>query len=272
MSTKLRAYIRDHHLSLLCLFLILSGGTASAIDGPLPGQDQVGSADIINGEVTDNDIGAGAVGNGKLKADAVTAGKVLDGTLTGADVAGDGIGAFDISDNAFRSEDIRAQFVGFGKAYAIPPDAIQGDEVTNNSLQGADIDEATLTALDGHDSFDSGCDPSTLTFITCDELTFTLGRPMQVLTLFNYGFGSGSDLDPKGDCRTTLDGGVTSSIVRMLARDQAFSRLAGIPVLDVISLGAGTHTIGLQCREEPPADSDIEIHDIRLAAVELAMD
>lgn len=49
MGIKLRAYIRDHHLSLLCLFLVLSGGTASAIDGPLPGQNQVGSADIING-------------------------------------------------------------------------------------------------------------------------------------------------------------------------------------------------------------------------------
>lgn len=111
-----------------------------------------------------------------------------------------------------------------------------------------------------------------MSFITCDELTFTLGRPMQVLTLFNYGFGSGSDLDPAGDCRATLDGGVTSSVIRMIARDQAFSSLGGIPVVDVISLGAGTHTIGLQCREEPPADNDIEIQDVRLAAVELAMD
>jgi hypothetical protein len=270
MSHKLRTYIRDHHLSLLSLFLILSGGTAYAVDGPLPGQNQVGSADIINGEVMDNDIGAGAVGNGKLKADAVTANKVLDGTLTGADIASNGIGAFDISGGAFRSEDIRAQFVGFGKAYAIPPDAIQSDEVTNNSLQGADIDEATLTALDGHDAFDPFCDPSTSSYIDCASLTFTVGRPMPVLLMFAYGFGSGSVDEPIGACRTTLDGEITAEVG--LHSDDDFSEYGGIPVVDVVSLSAGSHTVGLQCLEVLPDESDIEIDEIRIAAVELGMD
>jgi hypothetical protein len=43
-------------VSSLALFLVLGGGAAFAVDGPLPGQNQVGSADIINNDVRSEDI------------------------------------------------------------------------------------------------------------------------------------------------------------------------------------------------------------------------
>jgi hypothetical protein len=95
---------------------------------------------------------------------------------------------------------------------------------------------------------------------------------MQVLTMFNYGFGSGSSNEPFGLCRTTLDGADSSPDIVLWAQDQPFASLGGVPVVDVVTLNAGTHTIGLRCSERIPSDSDIEIADIRLAAVELGMD
>jgi len=43
-------------VSTLGLFLVLTGGTAMAVNGSLPGQNTVGSADIINGEVKTTDL------------------------------------------------------------------------------------------------------------------------------------------------------------------------------------------------------------------------
>jgi hypothetical protein len=281
-STAVSDHIRSNVVGYAAVFIALSG-TAYAVDGPLPGQDQVGSADIINGEVKNNDVGANSV----------TSGKVQDQTLTKSDLGSSSVGAFEIDGNAFRNEDIRAQFgPNFSKAYGIPAGAIQSDEITNqsigaadlgpgsvgssevatDSLQGGDINESTLSALDGHDTFDDSCNPATTTFITCEELTFTIGRRMQVLTIFNYGFGSGTSDFPSGSCRTTLDGADSSPDIGLRAPDQPFSSLGGVPVVDVVTLNAGAHTIGLRCREQVPDDRDIVIADIRLAAVELGMD
>lgn len=52
-------------VSSLCLFLVLSGGTAVA----LPGSNTVLSDDIRNGQVKNPDVRSGAVSNGKLRTD-----------------------------------------------------------------------------------------------------------------------------------------------------------------------------------------------------------
>ena len=57
MSGRFGSHIRNNVVGYVALFVALSG-TAVAVDGSLPGQDTVGSADIINGEVTQNDIKA----------------------------------------------------------------------------------------------------------------------------------------------------------------------------------------------------------------------
>ena len=65
MANRIRDHIRSNVVGYVALFVALSG-TAYAVDGPLPGQNQVGSQDIINSEVKTLDV--------------------LDNTLTGADV------------------------------------------------------------------------------------------------------------------------------------------------------------------------------------------
>jgi hypothetical protein len=51
MGTRLRAYVRQHHLALLCLFLIVGGGTAWALE-----RNSVRSEHIVNNEVKSADI------------------------------------------------------------------------------------------------------------------------------------------------------------------------------------------------------------------------
>ena len=47
-----------------------------------------------------------------------------------------------------------------------------GADIRSDSLFGSDVFEPSLTPLDGHDSFDSECDPGSTVYIVCDELTF----------------------------------------------------------------------------------------------------
>jgi hypothetical protein len=95
MAERIRDHIRSNVVGYVALFIALSG-TAYAVDGPLPGQNQVGSQDIINSEVKSEDIGGAQVRNSDLSFGAVTTGKIATGgvqtldvfnnTLTGADV------------------------------------------------------------------------------------------------------------------------------------------------------------------------------------------
>jgi hypothetical protein len=307
LSTKVSDHIRSNVWGIAAMFVALTG-SAYAMDGPLPGQNQVGSADIINGEVLDQDIGAGQVKNAQIAANAIGSGKVADGSLTGTDLAPDAISddtlnpltgstriaanavkeselgdssvfSSEVAPNSLTGDDIATNSVAGGDiadqsigSADLGPGSVGSSEVASDSLGGGDINESTLSALDGHDSFDPLCDPSTETDVTCDELTFTLGRRMQVLTTFDYGFGSGSSDEPVGACRTTLDGAYSSNYIYLFAPGMSFSDLGGIPVVDVLTLDAGDHTIGLRCAEAVPDSSDIEIRDIRIAAVELGMD
>jgi hypothetical protein len=100
----------------LALFLVLTGGTAMAVDGSLPGQNTVGSADIINGEVTQNDLGADSVGTGKI----------IDGQVKNQDLGG-----------------------GASNTNTIQDGGVWGIDVKDNSLTGVDIDESTLSVGGG---------------------------------------------------------------------------------------------------------------------------
>ena len=65
MSGRLGSHIRNNVVGYVALFVALSG-TAVAVDGSLPGQNTVGSADIIDGEVTAADIKAESIGSAKI--------------------------------------------------------------------------------------------------------------------------------------------------------------------------------------------------------------
>jgi hypothetical protein len=113
MSRRIGDYIRQHHIALLALFIALSG-TAYAVDGPLPGQNQVGSEDIINGEVKTSDLGT----------DSVASAKIVDRQVKNADLS-----------------------IGASSSNTIADGGIQGIDVKNDALTGTQIDESTLSGF-----------------------------------------------------------------------------------------------------------------------------
>jgi hypothetical protein len=92
MKRTTRDHIRTNVIGYIALFLVLTGGTAYALDG----SNTVFSDDIVNGAVKTADIGTGQVGsldvkNGGIFAadlapNAVRGPQVLDGSLTGDDI------------------------------------------------------------------------------------------------------------------------------------------------------------------------------------------
>jgi hypothetical protein len=120
MQGRISNHIRGSVVGYVALFVVLSG-TAYAVDGPLPGQDTVGSADIINQEVKAADVGAGEVRNEEIAAEAVRTEEIGNGQVTGADVLDSSLTGGDV---AFES--------------------LTGGDVAFDSLTGGDIDESSL--------------------------------------------------------------------------------------------------------------------------------
>ena len=92
MSTKLRKHLRGNAVGYVAVFIALSG-TAIAVDGPNPGQNTIGSEDIIGNEVKSDDIGNGRIFNLDIADEVITGGKIKNETLTSADFAIDSVGA-----------------------------------------------------------------------------------------------------------------------------------------------------------------------------------
>jgi hypothetical protein len=98
MAGKIRGHIRSNVIGYVALFVALSG-TAYAVDGPLPGQDQVGSADIINNEVQTADIRDANLTTADIRAGAVTSGKILDGEVQSGDVRDNSLTGDDLDES-----------------------------------------------------------------------------------------------------------------------------------------------------------------------------
>jgi hypothetical protein len=82
-------YVKRHHVGLLALVLVLSGGTAYAAKVHLP-KNTVGSKQVKNGSLRAQD----------LKPGTITGASVGDGSLTGADLADGSITAQDLAPTA----------------------------------------------------------------------------------------------------------------------------------------------------------------------------
>ena len=107
MAGKLLAHLRQQWIGVVALLLVLTGGTAYALDG----SNTVFTDDIVNGDVKVADIGQGAVATDEL------------------------------ANNQVKTADIGAGEVRSGN---VANDNLTGGDVSPNSLKGADIDEATL--------------------------------------------------------------------------------------------------------------------------------
>jgi hypothetical protein len=131
MQNRISTHIRSNIVGYIALFLFAMGGSAYALDGPLPGQNQVGSDDIINGEVKTADIGTGEVKNGDIGAFEINANNI----------APDSLGGTKIADRSVKNADLG---LGASSSNTIADRGIQGIDVKLNTLSGAEIAESTL--------------------------------------------------------------------------------------------------------------------------------
>src|SRR3954447_6904612 len=113
MRQRIRSHLTYANvMASLAVFLVLSGGTAIALDG----SNTVFSDDIVDGEVKTADLAGNSVGSNKINngavatadlgADSVSSAKVADGALTGQDVADDTLTTSDI-DNSLTAADLQ---------------------------------------------------------------------------------------------------------------------------------------------------------------------
>lgn len=119
MIGRVVTHVRNQWMGALAL-LIAAGGTAYAaagpLDGPAPGQNSVGSLDIINGQVQNSDIQDNSVGGSKVKNSSIASPDVADGSVGGWDVDNETLTGDDIAD-----------------------DTLTGRDIANPALTGADI-------------------------------------------------------------------------------------------------------------------------------------
>lgn len=153
MRQRLRSHLTYANvISTLALFIVL-GGTAYAVDGPLAGQNTVGSEDIINTEVKTADLGADSVSSGKIADGQVKSADVVNDNLTAADLASGSVAGPEVQDGSVANADVAPNSVASGR---ILDGTLTGVDVADNSLKGADIDESTLAIGPGSGDFVQG--------------------------------------------------------------------------------------------------------------------
>jgi hypothetical protein len=120
MSKLVRDHLRSNVVGYVAVFIALSG-TAYAVDGPLPGQNTVGSLDIINGEVGNVDLAPNSVGSPKI----------ADASVKNADLS-----------------------IGASSSNTIADGGIQGIDIKNDTVTGLQINESTLDGVARSTKFD----------------------------------------------------------------------------------------------------------------------
>jgi hypothetical protein len=145
-SSKIRALVQRQWAGLIALFLVLSGGSAYALDG----SNTVFSDDIVNGEVKNPDVASNAIGSGKI----------IDGTIQSADIgansvrepniAGNAVTSRQIAGGAVHSVDVRDDNAPNGGLNApdLNPNSVGTSEVGDGSLTGIDVQNGSIGVAD----------------------------------------------------------------------------------------------------------------------------
>jgi hypothetical protein len=120
-------HLRRQWTGTLALFLVLTGGTAYALDG----SNTVFTDDIVNGEVKVADIGQGAVATEEIVNGQVKAADIGDGEVKSAEIANGQVLTADIGGDQVRGSHVLN-------------DNLTGADIAANTLKGADIDENSL--------------------------------------------------------------------------------------------------------------------------------
>ena len=240
------------------------------VDGSLTG------ADVQDRSLTGVDVAGSSIDGFNVALDTLVGGHVEDDSLTTLDVQDGSLAGADVQDGSLTGADVQD---GSLSGADVAPSSLNGSDILDNSLTGSDIDESALANNDAHDFFNPECDPHSGTPIECGTLTFTLGHPMPVIAFWNYAFKAEIPGDrADGACQTRVDGATTAEVHNETYDDQPdeFQVTGGdygaTPIVDVLQLTGGSHTIGLWCSEFDPDDKDFVVTDLRMAVVELGID
>jgi hypothetical protein len=151
MRSIISDHLRGNIVGYIALFLVLTGGTAYALDG----SNTVFSDDIVNGEVktpdiakaavTNSKLANGSVTNSKLGANAVRSGKVADGTLQTADLADGSVNGAKVLDNSLGTDDLADGSVNGAK---VLDNSLGTDDLADGSVNGAKVLDDSLGADD----------------------------------------------------------------------------------------------------------------------------
>jgi hypothetical protein len=239
-------------MATIAVFLVLSGGTAVALNG----SNTVFSDDIVNGEVKDDDIGSNAVRSGKI----------IDGGVQSVDILDGAVGSPDILDGAVGNNDVRKNAITSGK---VQDESLTGTDVLDGSLTGGDIGANSVTGSQiyeqslgvvpfaqvgivggvGRHTGGAYCNPEG-PYIDCAITSINLPTSARVLVIGQVGVGLESgELDGHGDCKlVTNTGDVSGTRLDFWLNSHPEVDTAGLTgVTDV--LGAGSHDFAVDCED-----------------------
>ena len=80
ISLGVRTHIRSNVVGYVALFVAMSG-SAYAVNGPAPGTNSVGTADIINKEVKRQDVALDAINSSRVAPDTITGADIQESSL-----------------------------------------------------------------------------------------------------------------------------------------------------------------------------------------------
>ncbi len=229
VSSRIRDHIRSNVVGYVAVFLAM-GGSAYAVNGPAPGINSVGTADIITKEVKRSDVALDAINSSRVAADSLTGADVAESSLgqvpsantansattattaTNATNAGNAGTLDSIDSTGFLQTGATAggDLSGTFSNLQIGVGAVGGAEVTDNSLGPADL--ADVSALKGR-------------LITCDDPTVN-GQSFTCTDLNLVGTGTGAGtVRLTVQCQDEAGGGVTARVVfsDSMGNDWAFT-------------------------------------------------
>jgi hypothetical protein len=248
MAGKLLVHLRNQWIGVIALLLVLTGGTAYALEG----SNTVFSDDIVNDEVKSPDV----------RNDTLTG-----GGLTDADLRADSVGNSEVQANQITSGDVRDDTLSNGGLMRadLRTGSVRSSEVTNDSLIGEDIEESTLGEVPsatigglgrwtGSFPQSDECDPTSTTFIPCATTSLDLAKPSRVLVIGRVGAAAPATADGFGICRIGTTSGTlldTETPIRVPGKDaDNFIETDHTAVVGITGVfPAGSHGFGIDCNE-----------------------
>jgi hypothetical protein len=269
MSSRIGAHLRSNVVGYIALFLVVTGGTAQALNG----SNTVTSDDIVNKEVKTADIDTRAVTSNRLAANSVKSGNVIDDSLTGTDVAG--LTGGDVTDDSLTGADVADltggdvtddSLTGADVASLTGSDindaSLTSRDVAGDTLTGAEIDESTLgqvpsATLGGvvRSQTEGGyCNPEGTGFATCAYTTVGLPARTRVLVIGGIRGTSEENADSGfGDCRLAASGGSSPDYLGRSYRAAVVdsnNSVDWLPLSTVVAgRGPGYTDFGVECNE-----------------------